>query len=55
MAIWQCSSCGTIKESRCKPKKCPQCNSENTMIKKEGVTTKEEACTSKRTCKKRKS
>jgi len=25
MAVWKCKSCGYTKESRCKPKKCPEC------------------------------
>lgn len=25
MAVWKCEKCGYTKESRCKPKKCPEC------------------------------
>jgi len=25
MADWNCKDCGYSKESRCKPKKCPEC------------------------------
>lgn len=25
MATWKCKDCGYEKESRCKPKKCPEC------------------------------
>ncbi len=25
MAQWKCSKCGFTKESRCKPRKCPEC------------------------------
>jgi len=32
MAVWKCNSCGATKESRCKPKKCPQCGA---MVKEE--------------------
>jgi len=35
MAIWKCKSCGAIKEIRCKPKKCPQCGAEGSMVKEE--------------------
>jgi rubrerythrin len=27
MAIWKCAKCGYEKEGRCKPKKCPTCQS----------------------------
>ncbi|VAV85383.1 hypothetical protein MNBD_DELTA01-1309 [hydrothermal vent metagenome] len=27
MANWKCSSCGSTKDSRCKPKKCAECES----------------------------
>lgn len=25
MALWKCKDCGYSKESRCRPKKCPEC------------------------------
>ncbi len=25
MAQWKCAKCGYSKESRCKPRKCPEC------------------------------
>lgn len=25
MAAWECNDCGYSKDSRCKPKKCPEC------------------------------
>lgn len=25
MATWKCESCGYSKQTRCKPKKCPDC------------------------------
>ncbi|MBI1910455.1 MAG: rubredoxin [Deltaproteobacteria bacterium] len=25
MATWKCKDCGYSKESRCKPRKCPEC------------------------------
>ncbi|HHY38415.1 MAG TPA: rubredoxin [Clostridia bacterium] len=34
MAVWRCSSCGYEKESRCKPKKCPQCGKNDSFVKK---------------------
>ncbi|WP_448589430.1 RCKP-type rubredoxin-like domain-containing protein [Thermodesulfobium sp.] len=33
MAIFKCKKCGYIKESRCKPKKCPECKEENSFEK----------------------
>lgn len=37
MAVWKCSVCGEIKESRCRPKKCPNCGAEKEeIIKDEG-------------------
>lgn len=54
MAIWKCNSCGTTKESRCKPKKCPSCGKENTM-EKEVTQAEKEGCSKHKTCKKRKS
>lgn len=33
MAVFKCESCGTTKEERCKPKKCPECGESNTMRK----------------------
>jgi len=35
MATWKCTSCGTVKEGRCKPKKCPKCGGQDTFKKKE--------------------
>ncbi|AWB10595.1 hypothetical protein TDSAC_1253 [Thermodesulfobium acidiphilum] len=29
MAVFKCKKCGYIKEGRCKPKKCPECNEQN--------------------------
>ncbi|CAG1064554.1 hypothetical protein BAC1_00114 [uncultured bacterium] len=38
MANWKCGECGHTKDSRCKPKKCPQCGSSK------GFAKAEEAC-----------
>ncbi len=35
MATWKCSTCGSEKEGRCKPKTCPQCSGKDTFAKKE--------------------
>jgi rubrerythrin len=35
MAVFICSQCGYEKDTRCKPKKCPECQGENTFSKKE--------------------
>jgi len=53
MAVWKCSGCGATKESRCKPKKCPSCGAQNTMIKAEGEGEASSSCKSKgrRSCK----
>lgn len=33
MATYRCKSCGNIRESRCKPKKCPECGESQTYEK----------------------
>ncbi|MCM2264400.1 MAG: rubredoxin [Desulfuromonadales bacterium] len=33
MAVWKCEKCGHAKEGRCKPRKCPQCNSADSFAK----------------------
>lgn len=35
MAVFVCIQCGATKETRCKPKKCPQCGAEGSMTKHE--------------------
>jgi len=40
MAVYKCSACGYEKESRCKPRKCPECEAKDTFTKVE--TPKEE-------------
>lgn len=35
MATFRCESCGTEKEGRCKPKKCPKCGAVGGMTKKQ--------------------
>jgi len=35
MAVYKCTACGHIKESRCKPKKCPECQGKDTFVKEE--------------------
>lgn len=34
MAEWKCTECGRSKESRCKPRKCPACESSKGFEKK---------------------
>jgi len=57
MALFKCSKCGATKETRCKPKKCPECGETGTMVKVEAgasENTQEGAsCGKKRTCKKK--
>jgi len=38
MADWKCSECGHVKESRCKPKKCPQCSSSKGFVKEDAAS-----------------
>ena len=40
MALWKCKECGYSKESRCKPKKCPECQKKDVFVKVEGGKTK---------------
>jgi len=35
MAVFVCANCGYSKESRCKPRKCPECGSNGSFEKKE--------------------
>lgn len=35
MAIFVCSNCGFTKDTRCKPKKCPECGAVESFSKKE--------------------
>lgn len=53
MAIWKCKNCGTTKESRCKPKKCPNCGEANTMEKEGGPDETAEKCGKGSRCKKK--
>ncbi|QJA06355.1 rubredoxin [Thermosulfurimonas marina] len=36
MALWKCDKCGFSKESRCKPRKCPECGESGTFVKEGG-------------------
>ncbi len=35
VAVFKCTKCGHEKEGRCKPRKCPECGSQNSFEKKE--------------------
>jgi len=35
MAVFVCEKCGFTKETRCKPKKCPQCEATDSFKKQE--------------------
>ncbi|MGG6314543.1 RCKP-type rubredoxin-like domain-containing protein [Paenibacillus macerans] len=35
MAVWTCEACGETKEGRCKPQKCPKCDSKGQFAKVE--------------------
>jgi rubrerythrin len=35
MADWVCKKCGYVRDSRCKPKKCPKCEAQTEFEKKE--------------------
>lgn len=37
MAEWVCSKCGFVRDSRCKPKICPECDARDAFDKKEGT------------------
>ena len=38
MAVFKCENCGTTKEGRCKPQKCPTCELKGTFVKVEEAT-----------------
>ncbi len=55
MAEWKCSKCGFIKDSRCKPRKCPECGASGSLEKAGGAGAgKKSSCNTKkkRSCKK---
>lgn len=33
MAVFKCSGCGYEKDTRCKPRQCPQCGGSETFVK----------------------
>ncbi|MFZ5641910.1 MAG: RCKP-type rubredoxin-like domain-containing protein [Bacillota bacterium] len=35
MAVFVCAKCGATRETRCKPRKCPQCGASDSFTKKE--------------------
>ncbi|MCK5237433.1 MAG: rubredoxin [Deltaproteobacteria bacterium] len=35
MATWKCKKCGHTKDSRCKPKKCPECEGKDAFEKQD--------------------
>ncbi len=35
MAIWVCKNCGYVRDSRCKPRKCPNCGDQAEFEKEE--------------------
>ena len=35
MAVWICKKCGHVRDSRCKPKKCPNCDAQGSCEKAE--------------------
>jgi|UniRef100_A0A7C3SK31 ABC-type ATPase with predicted acetyltransferase domain len=41
MAVYTCEKCGKAVETRCKPRKCPECGESGSLRKQENpVTTK---------------
>jgi ABC-type ATPase with predicted acetyltransferase domain len=53
MAVWKCEKCGTTKESRCKPKKCPSCGEADSMVKEGTGSESKASCSAKKGCKKK--
>lgn len=55
MALWKCTKCGATKETRCKPKTCPECGEAGSMVKEEAQSEvpQKKGCQSKRSCKKK--
>ncbi len=37
MAEWVCSKCGFVRDSRCKPKTCPECEAAETFDKQDDL------------------
>ncbi|MGB9841037.1 RCKP-type rubredoxin-like domain-containing protein, partial [Thermovenabulum sp.] len=48
MALFKCSMCGFEKETRCKPKECPECKAKDSFTKVE-VKATEDAAEGKKT------
>lgn len=40
MAVFVCTKCGFTKETRCKPKKCAQCEASDSFTKQDDSKTK---------------
>ncbi len=40
MAVFTCEKCGAQVDTRCKPRKCPQCSETGTMCKADAPTPK---------------
>lgn len=40
MAVFVCDKCGFSKETRCKPKKCPQCEASDSFVKQDANKSK---------------
>lgn len=40
MAVWKCEACGETKEGRCKPQKCPKCETKGQFVKAEEAPAK---------------
>lgn len=38
MAVWTCTKCGVVRESRCKPQKCQACGEKGSFVKAEAET-----------------
>ncbi len=46
MALWKCTDCDFKKDSRCKPRKCPECEGTEFVKDEEGKEPKRKWCCS---------
>ncbi len=43
MAVYTCEKCGKVVDTRCKPRKCPECGESGCLSKQEAAVPKKKA------------